>query len=155
MWPLPLPLLTALLAAAVAGGGAWTYQGARWGKQVAQMELAQSQAALRDAERAFRQFQDMEVKKDVAIKHGEVRRAALARDVAAATGAVERVRGAAAEAVRDAGASHAACLDRAAALSAVFGKCVGRYRELGSRTQGHTGDVETLMEAWPVVPAVD
>ena len=43
---IPLPLLTALLAAAVAGGGAWTYQGARWGKQVAQMELAQSKAAL-------------------------------------------------------------------------------------------------------------
>lgn len=48
------------------------------------------------------------------------------------------------------GASAETARAYATAYQTVFNECVGRYKEVGERAQGHADDVKTLEAAWPV-----
>lgn len=50
---------------------------------------------------------------------------------------------------RLANASHAAVSEYATAASDVFDQCVKEYSALAAKADGHTNDVQTLIEAWP------
>lgn len=42
-----------------------------------------------------------------------------------------------------------ACIERAAALSAVLDLCTAKYQELAGKAQGHASDAVMLHQAWP------
>lgn len=48
-----------------------------------------------------------------------------------------------------AGATHAAAIDRAAAIGAVLQQCSARHQSLAERCDRHVNDIRTLMDAWP------
>lgn len=48
-----------------------------------------------------------------------------------------------------AGATHAAAVDRAAAIGAVLQQCAARHQGLAERCDRHVNDIRTLMDGWP------
>lgn len=72
---------------------------------------------------------------------------ALRRSVAANRDALIRLSDASKAALEAAGATHAACLDRAAALSEVFGQCSKEYVGLGEKADRHTIDIRALTKS--------
>jgi len=139
--------LVLLLACLVAGFGA----GVKWHAGIdAQKEVARLELERKGAEqtRAAERRQSVDV---IGAINDAKKREQLAR--AAAAGArTERdgLRDDLAAAQRDLpGAAPAACIERAAALSAVFEQCAGRLEELAGKADRHASDALTLEQAWP------
>ena len=142
---------TALVAAALAGAGAWRVQEWRYDAQIEGIkahhaaESAKAQADVRAQELAFNQrLQDAQ---NAATK----RETKLRADAAAARRTVDGLREQAAEAARRlAAAPPAAVLEYATAVNQLFADCSRSYQELAGKADGHAADVETLRDAWPV-----
>jgi len=142
-------LAAAILAAALAGWGAWSVQSWRLGEQIAVIKAAQLEAvntATREARatesRRYQEVHDAQVKS--AQRATQSRRAA---DVARDSG--DRLRDDIAAALRTSEESAAACHQYAAAVSGLFDQCQGDFGAMAERAQGHSNDVMLLQESWP------
>ena len=135
----------ALLAAVVAATGAWKVQEWRHDakeKDHAEQHLADERSA---ATAAIRRTEAV----ITATNTATVRSAALRRDADSARSAVVSLHDAAAQALRDAATSHAACTERASALGDVLQQSAERYRGLGETCDRHVSDIRALIEGWP------
>lgn len=139
-----LVLLLAFLVAGFAAGVKW-HAGIDAQNEVARLELERKGA---EQTRAAERRQSVDV---IGAINDAKKREQVAR-VAAAGARSERdgLRDELAAAQRDlSSAPPAACIERAAALSAVFEQCAGRLEELAGKADRHASDALTLQQAWP------
>lgn len=139
--------LVLLLACLVVGFGA----GVKWHAGIdAQKEVARLELERKGAEqtRAAERRQSVDV---IGAINDAKKREQLARAAAAgARSERDRLRDDLAAAQRDLpSAAPSACIERAAALSAVFEQCAGRLEELAGKADRHASDALTLQQAWP------
>lgn len=136
---------TALIAALVAGAGAWQTQNWRYAAKEKERVDAQAETD-RLAYKSRLQQQDRVI---VAQNQAAARAvAAKAADLAAGA-AIDRLRDESAKSLDAARVSHEACIANATTLRTVFDACTAEYREMGAAAQGHADDVKTLSAAWP------
>ena len=141
---------TALVAAALAGAGAWRVQEWRYDAQISSIqakharESAKAEAATRAQEASFNQrLQDAQ---NVATK----RETKLRADADAARRTVDGLRGTLYEFRASLpGASTAALITRADTAAELFGACVNEYRSVAESADRHAADAVMLFEAWP------
>ena len=140
-----------LAGLALAAVSTWQVQAWRYDAQIAGIKAqhaaqsAKAHADTRAAELAFNQkLQD-------AQNEATKRETKLRADAAAARRSVDGLREQAAEAARRlAAAPPAAVLEYATAVNQLFADCSRSYQELAGKADGHSLDVRTLSEAWPV-----
>lgn len=126
-------------------GTAWKVQEWRYQAEKAQhveQQLANERSA---ATAAIRRTETVIAAQSAAA----VRSAALRRDADGARAAVVSLHDAAAQSMRDAATSHAACTERSSALGDVLQASAERYRSLGETCDRHVSDIKTLIESWP------
>ena len=130
----------------VAGfGAAWKWQAYRMdAKELehVQQQLANERSA---ATTAIRRTETVIAAQSAAA----IRERGLRNDVAGARTAAISLHDAAAAAMRDASVSHAACTERASALSDVLGAVEAAGRSMAEKADRHALDAETLSAAWP------
>lgn len=147
-----------LAPALVAGLLVWIFQESRLGAQLAEVQaessqyraevLAEKAAA---SERVRKVEGDWNAKYQTAVNASRDRERVLRADLVAVRDAAASVRTQAAEAARRlAKAPAPAVLEYANALGGVFAECSARYGEVAEAADGHRGDAQTLIEAWPV-----
>lgn len=146
-----LRLLTHLIVAGVAAAAAWTFQDARMNAAMAEVSLVaateklQTQTEGRATERAISTTYQK------ALNDARTREALLRTDLERLHAASDGLRQQSADATRQlASAAPAAVLEYAAAVAGVFAECRQEYGALAAQADGHSGDVRTLVEAWPV-----
>ena len=147
---IPLPIIAALVAGAIGAAGAWNFQAARYGEQIATMQRDQALAANKQLEQAHAQTIALQAKADTAAKQHATRASKMANDVAGVRSALVSLSDAADGALRAANDSHGACMANASTLRVVFGECTQRRNEVAANAQGHLIDKQALTEAWPV-----
>lgn len=138
-------LIIALVLTVVGFTGGWTVQSWRYGVKEAkraQQQLADERLAAKTAVRRIDNV--VEAQSAAVVRERDLRAAA-----AGSRSALVSLHDAAASALRAASATHAACLDRAAAISVVLDQCGAAYQELGVVADRHASDVRTLVDAWP------
>ena len=141
-----------LIAAAIAGisaAGAWSFQEARYGKQIADIHSTHALAFAQAQKDAHDTAARLQADKDEAVRKASARQHALARDLAGARTALVGLSDAADSALRSASNSHSACLVSADAFADVFQQCRGRLVEVGAAADGHASDAQTLIDSWP------
>lgn len=136
---------TALIAALLAGAGAWQTQNWRFAaKEKDRVEAQAETDRLAHRSRLQQQTRVVEAQNSAVAR---ARAAGLADDIAA--GAVDRLLVESRTSLDAARVSHQACLVNAATLETVLASCAREYREMGKTAQGHADDVKTLSDAWP------
>lgn len=138
----PQIIMVAIIALAGFGSG-WTIQNWRYGakeNERAQQTLVQIQASaasnIRRADNVI-----------AAQNRANDRAVVLRRDVDSSRVELGRLRD---ELARSRSSlTVAACPDRAAALGDVLAECAGAYQDLAGKTDRHTSDIHTLIDAWP------
>lgn len=147
---IPLPLLTALVAAFLSGAGIWFVQDWRYGEQIAGLKLEHAEAVASSAKTALKLTEHYQGNADAAIKKAEARAAQNKRDADRLRAELDGLRGDLANVPdRIRSATREAVDQYAATATAVFGECAARYSELAVSATGHASDVKTLMDAWP------
>lgn len=126
-------------------GTAWKVQDWRYGAKEAERAEQVLENERLAAKGAIRR-QDAVI---AAQSAAAVRSAALRRDADGARVAAISLHDAAAAAMRDASVSHAACTERAAALSDVLGTVEAAGRAVSEKADRHALDAQMLVEAWP------
>jgi hypothetical protein len=155
-----LTIITHLLAAVVAAGAAWAFQGARMDAAVADVRLEMSNAqvkatgeklqAVKQARADERAINNTYVE---ALNAARTREARLRTEIDHLRTVSDGLRDQNADAARRLRAAPpAAVLEYATALGVVFNDCREAYGELAEATDGHAGDVRAHREAWPVIP---
>lgn len=140
-------MLLLVLAVAAAGRRIYT-RGFNAGQ--AQAEAAQLAATLEATREARATESRRNLNTQEAIHASTIRAQRARADADAARAELDGLRSdLAAGAAAASGESPAACAQRAAALSDVFGQCAARYRDLAERADRHADDARTLMDAWP------
>jgi len=150
MFSIPLPIITAALAAAVAGAGAWTAQGWRMGERIQAMQAQAALAAHKQLEQAHAETLRLQAQADAAARQHAARAAALANDAAGVRVALTSLSDAADAALHAAQGSHNACIDRATAFGIVFEQCTGRLESVAGHADALSNDRQALIDAWPV-----
>lgn len=87
--------------------------------------------------------------KDAAIAEAKTRADQNAAAAGRARTELDRLRKQAATGAGDAGTTHAACTQYAAAATDVLGECAGALQSLAATADGHVNDVRTLTGSWP------
>jgi hypothetical protein len=146
---IPLPIIAAVAAAAIAAASAWTVQGWRMGEQLAALKTEYATAQHKALEAAHATTIALQAKADNAQKLHAARAATLANDAAGVRSALVSLSDAADGALRVANNSHAACIDRAAAFASVFDQCSKRIGSLAQDADAINNDRQALIEAWP------
>ena len=147
---IPLPLLTALVAAFLSGAGIWFVQDWRYGEQVADLKLEHAEAVASSAKSALKLTEHYRENADAAVKKAEARAAQNKRAADRMRAELDGLRGDLADVPgRIRSATREAVDQYAAAATVVFGECAARYSELAVSAAGHASDVKTLMDAWP------
>lgn len=145
---IPIQFIAAGAIAAVSFGAAWTYQGARYEREIADQRaeqlvlLAEAQANARlETERMAKAKADAE-------RSHQIRLAAMARSAAAVRDERDRLRDElAASRVQLPDASCTSVREYAATLNTVFGLCADRLEGLAREAQGHASDSLKLQQA--------
>ena len=146
-----LTLITHAIAALTAAGAVWVFQDARWAADVADIRLSQADEQSAAVSRARAEERAINKTYQEALNAARIRENTLRRDVAAAGAQSDGLREQAAEAARRlAAAPPAAVLEYATAVNQLFADCSRSYQELAGKADGHSLDVRTLSEAWPV-----
>ena len=138
-------LASAIIGAVLSGASIWKVQEWRHGaleKDRVEQSL-ESQRIVAKAQLAA------EARVSTAQNLAKVREARLRTDAADSRNALGSLRASTDAALRTANLSHAACLDRAAALGRVFESCSAEYGSLAERAGRHASDLQTLNDAWP------
>ena len=140
----------ALLAAAIAGAGAWQVQGWRMGGQLTSLKASHA-AAAEKAEADARAAQlTIDTTYQEALNAARTREVSLRRERDAARTESDGLREQSAAAARRlADAPHATVLDYATTAGELLADCSRGYQELAATADGHANDVRTLIEAWP------
>lgn len=147
---IPLPLLTALVAAFLSGAGIWFVQGMRYGEQISDLKLEHAEAIASSAKSALKLTEHYRENADAAVRKAEARAAQNKRDADALRSELDGLRGDIANVPdRIRSATREAVDQYAATATVVFGECAARYSELAVSATGHASDVQTLMDAWP------
>ena len=141
---------TALVAAALAGAGAWRVQAWRYDAQISSIqaqharESAKAEAATRAQEASFNQrLQDAQ---NAATK----RETKLRADAAAARRTADGLRGTLYEFRASLpNAAPATVIARADTAAELLGACVDEYRSVAESADRHAADAVMLFEAWP------
>ena len=138
----PQIIMVAIIALAGFGSG-WTIQNWRYGakeNERAQQTLVQIQASaasnIRRADNVI-----------AAQNRANDRAVVLRRDADSSRVELGRLRD---ELARSRSSlTPAACPERAAAIGDVLAECAGAYQDLAGKTDRHTSDIHTLIDAWP------
>ena len=143
----------AYAGAVAALSGCFLWQGSQMAEERLQWAEIQRDAAIaarKSIEVAQADTIRMQGERDAAVKKSMERRAASARDAVALDGELDGLRNEL-DLLRAALPSDTreACVARADALAGVFEACVGEYRSLAKKAQGHLDDALTLDQAWP------
>ena len=152
--------ITHLAAAGAAAVLVWQFQGARLGAELAEAhaEATSDKLAVSTAQRAAdarvrRAEQSINTKYQEALNAARTREAQLRRDLDRLRTVSDGLREQSADAAqRLAAASPAAVLEYATALNAVYDDCRAAYGDMAAAAAGHAADVQTLRDAWPVIP---
>lgn len=155
-----LQVITHLGVAAWAALAVWVFQDARWRADVAEVRLEATNYKLdlsnaqRAADARIRQAEKaMSTKYQEALNAARIREAHLRTELDHLHVANDGLRWLVADADRRlANAPPAAVLEYAAALGVVFDDCRAAYAGLAAKAAGHAADVQTLRDAWPVIP---
>ena len=148
-----ITLITSFVAAIVAAAAAWAFQDARYAAELAEQALTHKTAELDAVSRVRSDERAITKTYQEALNAARIRENTLRRDVAAAGAQSDGLREQAAEAARRlAAAPPAAVLEYATAVNQLFADCSRSYQELAGKADGHSLDVRTLSEAWPVIP---
>lgn len=155
---MPIRAIMMLVPALVAGLLVWFFQESRLGAQLAEVRLESSQYRAEvlaekaaASERVRKVEGDFNAKYQAAINAARDRESGLRADLVAVRDAASGLRTQAAEAARRlAQAPAPAVLDYANTLGDVFAECSARYGEVAQAADGHRGDAQTLIDAWPV-----
>ena len=135
--------LTGAVIAGLASTGAWQVQEWRYGAKETQRVQQQVITERSNAAVQIRRVDNV----IIATNRARVREVVLRADAERARAALDGLRDAAASALRAAGASHDACLVRAATATKLLQQCAGTYQELGERADRHVSDIRTLVDA--------
>jgi hypothetical protein len=147
---IPLPVIFAVVAAVAGATGAWSYQEARYGKQIADIHSTNALAFAAAQKEAHDTTIRLQAAKDEALRLAAVRQRDLARAAAAARSERDGLlNDLAASRVQLPDASCASVRDHAATLSSVFGECAAEIEGLAGPAQGHAIDSLKLQQAWP------
>lgn len=141
--------LAALISAVLSAGSAWQIQSWRFdAKEKHRVEQESAQALA--AQRELRLLEARRTAAVVAAQNAAAGRlSGLRRDADGARIALVSLSDAAAQALREARASHDACLVRADALGDVLAQCGVRHQALAETCDRHVSDIKTLIDAWP------
>lgn len=143
----------AIGGALLAGVLSWQVQGWRLGEQIAQKDAAHASAVASANQAALRLTEIYRENADAALRKAEARSAQNKRDADSLRSELDGLRGDLATVPgRIRNATREAVDQYAAAASVVFDQCVRRYSEMAGAAQGHSADVQTLMDAWPSQP---
>lgn len=148
-----LTLITHLVAALAAAAGMWVFQDARMDAAVAEVRLEQTNERLGAVSQARVDERVVNKTYQEALNAARTREISLRRDRDAARAESDGLRDQAADAARRlADAPPATVLEYATAVNQLFADCSRSYQELAGKADGHSLDVRTLSEAWPVKP---
>jgi len=154
MIPLPNTLwtyvATAIVAALLGANPAWVTQGWRMGEQIAAIQAAQATAAAA-ATREARATESRRSLNVMEAQNAATKRAQIARaDADRARSELDSLRNTlAANRGGVPNESPAACVVRADTTADVLGACAAEAQELARAADGHAGDAQKLIEAWP------
>jgi hypothetical protein len=145
---LKLALAAAMLAVAFASG--FVVQGWRKDAEIAAIEAANSAALAAATAQAMEETNQMQRKKDEALRIAAKR----AQDNAAAAAAARAERDGLRNQINTATtalptATCTSAREYAAAATAVFEQCAGALEELAGKADGHATDSRTLTNSWP------
>lgn len=142
---IPPQLVIAAVVAAVGFGSAWQIQNWRCGAKEKDRVAQQLTDQRLSAATAIRRVDTVsQAQSDAATRLDSLRRSA-----GAARNELDRLRTSSAEALRVAGTSLDACVDRATTYDRLLNQCGAEYQALGERADRHTSDIKTLIQAWP------
>ena len=148
-----ITLITSFVAAIVAAAAAWAFQDARYTAELAEQALTHKTAELDAVSRVRSDERAITKTYQEALNEATKRETKLRADADTARRTVDGLREQAAEAARRlAAAPPAAVLEYATAVNQLFADCSRSYQELAGKADGHSLDVRTLSEAWPVKP---
>lgn len=148
---MPVQLLVAAAIAAAAFGTAWTAQGWRYDKQIADIHAAQAVASAEAQRKANEATAMLQQQADAAQREHARRLADVRRDADRARGAADRLRNDldTARATLPS-ATCSAARDYAATVNELFGECTATAGRLAEAADGHAADALMLQQAWPV-----
>lgn len=140
-----LVMLAAFVAGAVVNG--WQVE-SHYQSQISAIE-AERQAERNEAERKTRLISDqyMEALNNARTRENEIR---LAAD--GARSELDRLRITIKKRSAAVTASPASAVDYSIASADVFGECAAELTALAGKADGHTVDLKTMIESWPVNP---
>jgi len=142
-------LIAMLVAAVISGLTAWTANGWRLNAKISQLKQTHALALTKASEAAAAETARMQKEKDDALAKAQQ----IAQRNAAAASAAGRER----DKLRDqlntnaayfASATHAAVVDYATTLTAVFEQCTAEYLDVAAKADGHALDAATLYDGW-------
>ena len=142
------------MSTTMAQPAAWAFQDVRYTAELAEQALTHKTAEL-DAVSRVRSDERAITKTYVeALNAARTRETLLRTEVDHLRLVSDGLRDQSAEAARRlAAAPPAAVLEYAAAVNQLFADCSRSYQELAGKADGHSLDVRTLSEAWPVMPS--
>lgn len=140
----------ALICAGLFGwGGINAYRVNSAQADLAELKEQHAQALVVAQEQAAEQTKSLQEQKDAAIAQAQTRAAENAAAAGRAKSELDRLRKQSASGAGDAGDSHAACVEYAAAATDVLNECGSALQEMAAAADGHVSDVRTLTGAWP------
>ena len=141
--------IACILSAAIAGGGAWAYQGHRHEAQLSEVRREYLQRDFKALEAQYAETVRYQRQADEAAKNAAKRVRAAAADAAVLRDSLDRLRDAADTALRESSDSIAACKAHGATITELFGQCASRYGEVAGETDKWINEALMLREAWP------
>ena len=145
-----LLIASAAASSIITGMSVWKTQDWRYGEQINEIKLEQSEAARKVFEEAQRQHEIDLARKDKALHEANLRAQAnanLARkldsDVDSVRDELAQARASLPKATCDAARNYAA------SFTELFGSCAERYSDVARKAQGHAEDVRLMQEARP------
>lgn len=148
---IPQALIAAAIAA-VAAAGAWSFQEARYGKQIADIHAEHSLALAAATAGAHAETLRLQEIVNAAERKNQVRIATLRRDRDRAHAVIDGLRNDLATArVALPDATCTSVRDYTATLADVFGECTAEVGRLAETADRHSLDAARLIEAWPTV----
>lgn len=143
---IPLPIIAAVLAAAVAGAGAWTVQGWRMGEQMARLKTEYATQQAQALEKAHAETIRLQAQADAAARQHAARAAKMANDVNASRSAADGLRNDLAAMLMS---GNTCTANNHETISGLLAECGQRYSSMAAEADKRASEVILLLEAWP------
>lgn len=146
-------IYTHLAAAVIAALAAWFFQDNRYTAELAELRLEHANAVVKATSTLRAEQHAITTKYQGALNAATERETISRRHLAAAARESDGLREQLSDTARRiAAAPPSAVLEYATAVNQLFADCSRSYQELAGKADGHSLDVRTLSEAWPVIP---